>query len=151
MRSHWVLTLLYLNNVLYWPEDDRLRSKHVAIMWPECLYNITLLIYSYVLTEYNKLYKFTWTAQYFSPIVTKIEFTRQTFMKSPVTYFTEVLQVVITLIHTYVQTNGHEFNRRFSHRFNYVIYVHSEQSNYTLVRNLAQMIPIPTRTPIKSP
>jgi len=22
----------YLKNVLYWPEDDRLRSKHVAIM-----------------------------------------------------------------------------------------------------------------------
>ena len=25
-------TLLYLKNVLFWPEDDRLRSKHVAIM-----------------------------------------------------------------------------------------------------------------------
>jgi len=25
-------TLLYLKNVLYWPEDDRLRSKHVAVM-----------------------------------------------------------------------------------------------------------------------
>jgi len=27
-----VLTLLYLKNVLYWPEDDLLRSKHVAVM-----------------------------------------------------------------------------------------------------------------------
>ena len=25
-----MLTLLYLKNVLYWPEDDRLQSKHVA-------------------------------------------------------------------------------------------------------------------------
>jgi len=25
-------TLLYLNNVLHWPEDDHLRSKHVAAM-----------------------------------------------------------------------------------------------------------------------
>ena len=25
-------TLLYLKNILYWPEDDRLRSKHVAVM-----------------------------------------------------------------------------------------------------------------------
>jgi len=25
-------TLLYHKNVLYWPEDDRLQSKHVAIM-----------------------------------------------------------------------------------------------------------------------
>ena len=23
-------TLLYLKNILYWPEDDRLQSKHVA-------------------------------------------------------------------------------------------------------------------------
>jgi len=48
-------------NVLYWPEDDRLRSKNVAIMWPECIYNITVLIYSYVLTEYNTLYRFVTT------------------------------------------------------------------------------------------
>ena len=32
--------LLYLQNVLYWPEDDRLRSKHVAVMWHDCVYNI---------------------------------------------------------------------------------------------------------------
>ena len=57
MGSHWVLTLLYLKNVIYWPEDDRLRSKYVVIMWPECIYNITALIYSCVLTEYNTLYK----------------------------------------------------------------------------------------------
>ena len=25
-------TLLYRTNVLYWPEDDRLQSKHVAVM-----------------------------------------------------------------------------------------------------------------------
>ena len=59
MGSHWVLILLYLKNVPYWPEDDRLRSKHVAIMWPECIYNITVLIYCCVLTEYNTLYKVT--------------------------------------------------------------------------------------------
>jgi len=57
MGPHWVLTLLYLKNVLYWPEDDRLRSKHIATMWPECIYNITVLIYSCVLMEYNALYK----------------------------------------------------------------------------------------------
>jgi len=56
-RSHWVLILLYLKNVLCCPEDDCLRSKHVAIMWPECIYNITVLIYSCVLTEYNTLCK----------------------------------------------------------------------------------------------
>jgi len=61
MGSHWVLTLLYLKNVLYWPEDGRLRSKHVAIMWPECIYNITVLIHGCVLTEYNTLYKFVTT------------------------------------------------------------------------------------------
>ena len=30
--SHWVLFLLYLNIVLNWPEDGRLRPKHVAII-----------------------------------------------------------------------------------------------------------------------
>ena len=54
--SHWVLTLLYLKNVPYCPEDDRLRSKHVAIMWPECICNITVLIYCCVLAVYNTLY-----------------------------------------------------------------------------------------------
>jgi len=58
MGSHWELTLLYLKNVLYCPEDDRLRSKHVAVMWPECIRNITVLIYCCVLTVYNTLYKF---------------------------------------------------------------------------------------------
>ena len=28
-------------------------SKHVAVMWPDCIYNITVLIYCCVLTEYN--------------------------------------------------------------------------------------------------
>ena len=42
MGSHWVLTLLFHENVLYWPEDDRLLSKRVAKMWPECIYNITV-------------------------------------------------------------------------------------------------------------
>ena len=40
MGFHSVLTLLYLNNVLYWPEDDRLRSKHVAIMRLDCIYRV---------------------------------------------------------------------------------------------------------------
>ena len=59
MGSHWLLTLLYRNNknVLYWPEDDRLRSKYVAVIWPDCIHNITVLIYCCVLTEYNTLYK----------------------------------------------------------------------------------------------
>jgi hypothetical protein len=61
MGSHWVLTLLYLKNVPCWPEDDRLGSKRVAIMWPDCIYNITVLIYFYVLAEYNTLYKFVTT------------------------------------------------------------------------------------------
>ena len=30
MGSHWVLFLLYFNIVLNWPEDGRLRPKHVA-------------------------------------------------------------------------------------------------------------------------
>ena len=31
-EEHYYCTVLYLNNVLHWPEDDRLRSKHVAVM-----------------------------------------------------------------------------------------------------------------------
>ena len=46
-------TLLYLKNVLYWPEDDSLRSKHVAVMWPDCTYFITVMIYCCVLTVYG--------------------------------------------------------------------------------------------------
>ena len=38
-------TLLYLKNVIYWPEHDRLRSKHVAVMWPDCIYFITVMMY----------------------------------------------------------------------------------------------------------
>ena len=34
-----------------------LRSKHVAIMWSEYIYNITVLIYCCLLTECNTLYK----------------------------------------------------------------------------------------------
>jgi len=56
-------TLLYLKNILYWPEDDRLRSKHVAAMSPDCIYFITVLIYCCVLTVYNILYKFVNTQQ----------------------------------------------------------------------------------------
>jgi hypothetical protein len=62
MGSHWVLTLLYFKNVLYWPEDDRLRSKHVAVMWHDCVHYITVPIYCCVLTGYNTLYEFV-TAQ----------------------------------------------------------------------------------------
>jgi len=58
MGSYWVLILLYLKNILYWPEDDRLRSKHVAVMWPDSTYYITLLKYCCVLTVHNTLYKF---------------------------------------------------------------------------------------------
>ena len=36
----------------------RQRSKHVAVMWPDCIYCITILIYCCVLTVYNTLYKF---------------------------------------------------------------------------------------------
>ena len=63
MGSHSVLTLLYLKNVLYWPEDVRLRSKLVAIMRPDCIYYITVLIYFCVLTVYNTLYKSVTTQQ----------------------------------------------------------------------------------------
>ena len=34
-------TLLYLKNILYWPEDGRLRSKRVAVMWPNCIQGVT--------------------------------------------------------------------------------------------------------------
>jgi len=56
MGSHWVLFLLYLNIVLSWPEDGRLRPKHVA------KYNLIAIIASYlsiccVLTVHNILYK----------------------------------------------------------------------------------------------
>jgi len=44
--------------ILYWPEDDRLWLKHVAVMWPDCIYYITVLIYCCVLTADNTLYKF---------------------------------------------------------------------------------------------
>ena len=60
-KLNWIplsATLLYLKSVLYWPEDDRLRSKHVAIMWPDCIYYITVMIYCCVLTVYNTLYTF---------------------------------------------------------------------------------------------
>ena len=56
MGSHWVLFLLYLNIVLSWPEDGRLRPKPVA------KYNLIVIIASClyvccVLTVHNKLYK----------------------------------------------------------------------------------------------
>ena len=55
--SHWVLFLLYLNIVLNWPEDGRLRPKHVA------KYNLIVISASCldvccVLTVGNTLYKF---------------------------------------------------------------------------------------------
>jgi len=53
MGSHWVLTLLYLKNVLYCPEDDRLRSKHVAVMWPDFIHYITVLIHCCLLIHYT--------------------------------------------------------------------------------------------------
>ena len=57
MGSHWVLFLLYLNIVLNWLEDGRLRPKHVA------KYNVNVIIASCpdvccVLTVYNISYKF---------------------------------------------------------------------------------------------
>ena len=51
-------TLLYLKIVLYWPEDNRLRSKHVATMWPDCICVITVMMYCCVVTVYNTLYTF---------------------------------------------------------------------------------------------
>jgi len=57
MGSHWVLFLLYLNIVLIWPEDGRLRPKHAA------KHNLILIIASCldvccVLTVYNTLHKY---------------------------------------------------------------------------------------------
>ena len=57
MGSHWVLFLLCLDSVLNWPEDGRLRPKHVA------KYNLIVIIASCldvccVLTVRNILYKF---------------------------------------------------------------------------------------------
>ena len=57
LSAHFIVP----HNVLCWPEDGRLRSKHVAEMWPECIYGNTVLIYSCVLTEYNTVYKFVTT------------------------------------------------------------------------------------------
>jgi len=54
-------TSLYLKIVLYWPEDDRLRPKHVAVMLPDYIYFITVMIYCCVLTLYYTLYKFVIT------------------------------------------------------------------------------------------
>ena len=59
-RSYWdrpLLFLLYLNIVLNWPEDGRLRPKHVV------KYNLTVIIASCldvcrVLPVHNILYKF---------------------------------------------------------------------------------------------
>ena len=42
MGSHWVLLLLYFNIVLNWPEDGRLRSKHIA------KYNLIVIIASFL-------------------------------------------------------------------------------------------------------
>ena len=78
MGSHFVYkrigipssaTLLYLKNVLFWPEDDRLRSKYVAVMWPDCIYYNTLLKYSCVLTVYNTypmVQSSSWEANWFA-------------------------------------------------------------------------------------
>jgi hypothetical protein len=57
MGSHWVLSLLYLNIVLSWPEDGWLRPKHIA------RYNLIVIIASCldvccVLTVHNILYIF---------------------------------------------------------------------------------------------
>ena len=46
-----MLTVLYLKNVVYWTEDDRLRSKHVAVMRPDCICNVTSLIYRVTIKE----------------------------------------------------------------------------------------------------
>ena len=56
MGPHWVLLLLYLNNVISWPEDGRLRPKHVT------KYNLTTIIATCldvccVLTVRNILYR----------------------------------------------------------------------------------------------
>jgi len=56
MASHWILFLLYLNIFLNWPEDGRLRPKHVA------KYNLLVIIASCldvccVLTVHSISYK----------------------------------------------------------------------------------------------
>jgi len=60
IKNPLIATLFYLKNVLYWPEDDSLRPKHVAVMWSDYIYIffITVMIYCWVLTVYNTLYKF---------------------------------------------------------------------------------------------
>ena len=52
---HHVSNELYLKNVLYWPEDELLRSKHVVVMWPDCVYFITVIVYRCALTVCNTL------------------------------------------------------------------------------------------------
>jgi len=57
VKEMWELFILYLNIVLSWPEDGRLRPKHVA------KYNLLVIIASCldvccVLTVHNTLYKY---------------------------------------------------------------------------------------------
>ena len=57
MGSHWVLSLLYLNIVLSWPEDGRSRPKHVAkyhliVIIASCL---TYVVYWRCIIYYTKL------------------------------------------------------------------------------------------------
>jgi len=56
MESLSVLSLLYLKIVFYWPEFYRLQSKHFAVTLPDFIYNITILIYYFVLTVCNTLH-----------------------------------------------------------------------------------------------
>ena len=49
LSAHFIV---HLKNVLYWPEDDRLRSKHVAVMWPDTIYIISLYWYIVVYWRY---------------------------------------------------------------------------------------------------
>ena len=64
MGSHWVLLYCTSKNVLQWPEDDCLWSKYVNIMWPDCIYYITVLIYCCVLMVYNTLYRIVIKSDY---------------------------------------------------------------------------------------
>ena len=53
-----VVTLFYLKNILYWPDDDRLTVETCChnVPWVYIYIYITVLIYSCVLTEYITLY-----------------------------------------------------------------------------------------------
>ena len=61
-----VSTQQYISTVIQYARSGHIiatcfdckRSKHVAVMWPKCIYFITVMIYCCVLTVYNTIHKF---------------------------------------------------------------------------------------------